>query len=321
MTQQHRAASAQRARRRAGAALAAALTTAAAVAAVAGPAGASAAKKGPAATVTKAGVMVPFMAASSSKSFSSTVSSLKSAVSSAGMMVLGTLNQAGALSVTGLQLRGAETFFVGNPTVGKKLFEMNPAIGAVIPVRIYVWVNAAGKTEVGYLQPSKLASAVDPKMASSLKMIDMTATKIAKGATGSAPKTLGTVHGVEFISKKARKSFSSTVSGLKTAVSSKGMMVLGSINQAGALSVTGLQLKGAETFFVGNPTVGKKLFQMTAAAGMEIPVGMYLWVNGKGASEIGYFQPGPVLRGISKSLGSSAGMFNSLASGITKAAA
>jgi len=183
MTQQHRAASAQRARRRAGAALAAALTTAAAVAAVAGPAGASAAKKGPAATVTKAGVMVPFMAASSSKSFSSTVSSLKSAVSSAGMMVLGTLNQAGALSVTGLQLRGAETFFVGNPTVGKKLF------------------------------------------------------------------------------------------------------------------------------------------QMTAAAGMEIPVGMYLWVNGKGASEIGYFQPGPVLRGISKSLGSSAGMFNSLASGITKAAA
>jgi uncharacterized protein (DUF302 family) len=99
------------------------------------------------------------------------------------------------------------------------------------------------------------------------------------------------------------------------------MMVLGQLNQAGALSVAGLSLKGAQTFFVGNPATGKKLFAMDAAAGIEIPVGMYLWVDAAGKTEIGYFRPAQVLTAVSAKFTGSGAMFDSIASRIAHAAA
>jgi len=98
-------------------------------------------------------------------------------------------------------------------------------------------------------------------------------------------------------------------------------MVLGQLNQAGALSVTGLHLKGAETFFVGNPTVGKKLFAMDTAIGMEIPMGFYLWASPSGKTEVGYFAPAPVFKAVSPKLAGKGPMFAQIASKIAHAAA
>jgi uncharacterized protein (DUF302 family) len=110
------------------------------------------------------------------------VGALKSSVSGNGMMVLGKLNQAKALSMTGLSLPGAEAFFVGNPTTGKKFFTADAAVGAVVPLRMYVWQNKSGKAEIGYFDPAPLFSAVSPKLAPAGKKISMMAAKIAKGA-------------------------------------------------------------------------------------------------------------------------------------------
>ena len=124
-----------------------------------------------------------FLHATSSASFDATVSSLKKAVASNGMMVLGNLNQKGALSTTGLNLAGAESFFIGNPVVGKKLFQMDAAAGAVIPLRVYVWVDANGKTEVGYFKPSDLFVGVSPELAKAGAMMDGVFAKILSQAT------------------------------------------------------------------------------------------------------------------------------------------
>lgn len=124
-----------------------------------------------------------FLHATSSASFDDTVSSLKKAVASNGMMVLGNLNQKGALSTTGLHLKGAEAFFIGNPVVGKKLFQMDAAAGAVIPVRMYVWVDANGKTEVGYFKPSDLFAGVSPELAKAGAKMDGVFAKILSQAT------------------------------------------------------------------------------------------------------------------------------------------
>ena len=105
-----------------------------------------------------------FIQVVSKASFSQTVAQLKRAIAANGMMVLGTINQKGALSTTGLNLKGAESFFVGNPVIGKKFFEMDPAIGTELPVRVFVWVNAQGKAELGYFNPSVMFSAVSPQM-------------------------------------------------------------------------------------------------------------------------------------------------------------
>ncbi len=264
---------------------------------------------------------VPLLTSTTSKSFSAAVSSLKTAVSSAGMMVLGELNQAGALSVAGLHLKGAESFFVGNPVVGKKFFQMNPAIGAVIPVHLYVFVNSSGRTELAYLDPSRLAGVVDPMLAKPAAMLAGAAAKIVRAVTGQAPSATATVRSLTFVTWTSPRSFSATVSSLKTAVSSAGMMVLGQLNQAGALSVAGLHLAGAESFYVGNPVVGKKFFQMNAIAGIEIPVGFYLWVDKAGKTEIGYFAPTPVLSGASAQLASGGPMFSKMAAKIADATA
>ena len=93
----------------------------------------------------------------SQKSFDQTVGQLKSAVSQGGMMVMGEVNQGNMLSMTGLKLK-ATLFLVGNPTVGKKIFEQDPAAGLYVPLRVFVYEGKDGKTYVSYDKPSSLLS-------------------------------------------------------------------------------------------------------------------------------------------------------------------
>ena len=123
-----------------------------------------------------------FVSVQSHQSYSATVSSLKEAVSSNGMMVMGQINQAKVLSMTGLKLEGAESFFVGNPNMGKKIFGMNPAAGAVLPARVYVWSDK-GKAYVGYFKPSAELSEISPKLGMAGSMLDQKLQMVASQAT------------------------------------------------------------------------------------------------------------------------------------------
>ncbi len=98
----------------------------------------------------------------SQKSFDQTVGQLKSAVSQGGMMVMGEVNQGNMLSMTGLKLK-ATLFLVGNPTVGKKIFEQDPAAGLYIPLRVFVYEGKDGKTYVSYDKPSSLLAPLNNK--------------------------------------------------------------------------------------------------------------------------------------------------------------
>lgn len=92
----------------------------------------------------------------SSRDFEGTVDAIKKAVSNGDMMVLSELNQGQILSMTGLQLN-AHSFFIGNPSVGKKAFSSDPSVGLVIPVRVNVY-EQNGQTFVSYFKPSDLFS-------------------------------------------------------------------------------------------------------------------------------------------------------------------
>lgn len=71
------------------------------------------------------------------------------------MMVMATVDQGNMLSMTGLRLK-ATLFLIGNPTVGKKLFEQNHAVGLYVPLRVFVYEDKDGKTYVSYDKPSEL---------------------------------------------------------------------------------------------------------------------------------------------------------------------
>jgi uncharacterized protein (DUF302 family) len=96
----------------------------------------------------------------SNKSYEQTVESFKMAVSKGGMMVMSTVDQGNMLKMTGLSLKGT-LFLVGNPNVGKQVFEKDPAAGLYLPLRVYIYQSAAGKTFLSYDKPSVVLKQFD----------------------------------------------------------------------------------------------------------------------------------------------------------------
>ncbi|MGC8492785.1 MAG: DUF302 domain-containing protein [Syntrophobacteraceae bacterium] len=123
-----------------------------------------------------------FVMVKSAHGYAATLNSLQRAIKSNGLMVMGKVNQKAILSMTGLNLEGGESFLVGNPRMGKKLFSMNPAVAAVIPSRISVWAEH-GTTYVGYFNPSALLGQISPQLAKPGAMLDMKFHKIVSEAT------------------------------------------------------------------------------------------------------------------------------------------
>lgn len=93
------------------------------------------------------------VAVESGKSFDDVTKAVKNLVAKNGMMVMAEVDQGKMLSMTGLQLK-AKLFLVGNPTVGKQLFEQDHAVGLYVPIRVFVYSDANGKTFIAYDKPS-----------------------------------------------------------------------------------------------------------------------------------------------------------------------
>ena len=108
----------------------------------------------------------------SDKSFDEVTKAVKSLVAKNGMMVMAEVDQGKMLSMTGLNLK-ATLYIVGNPVVGKQLFEQDHAVGLYVPVRIFVYSDANGKTSVSYDKPSTLLSQFqNPKVNMVAEMLD-----------------------------------------------------------------------------------------------------------------------------------------------------
>ena len=115
----------------------------------------------------------------STHSYEQTVDKLKEAVGHGGMMVMAQVDQGHMLSMTGLSLK-ATLFLVGNPTVGKKLFDQNHGVGLYVPLRVFVYEGKDGKTFVSYDKPSSLLQQFNDKQ------IDMVAGMLDQKIEGLA---------------------------------------------------------------------------------------------------------------------------------------
>jgi uncharacterized protein (DUF302 family) len=99
------------------------------------------------------------------------------------------------------------------------------------------------------------------------------------------------INPVEVISSQ---SFDQTVDKVKTLIAKNDMMVMGEINQGKMLSMTGLKLNGI-SLIVGNPMVGKKVFSTEPAAGLAIPIRLYIFENRDHKVIISYYKPSELL--------------------------
>lgn len=93
----------------------------------------------------------------SNKSFDQVNEAVRSLVAKNGMMIMAQVDQGKMLSMTGLKLQ-ATLYLIGNPTVGKQLFEQNHGVGLCVPLRLFVYSDESGKTQVSYDKPSTLLS-------------------------------------------------------------------------------------------------------------------------------------------------------------------
>ncbi len=91
------------------------------------------------------------------------VAKLKSMLHKNGMMVMGALHQGKVMSMVGLNIE-SESIFVGNPTVGKKLFSASSGAGIAVPVRINIYKAADGSTMVAYVPPSRVLAVYHNRM-------------------------------------------------------------------------------------------------------------------------------------------------------------
>lgn len=119
----------------------------------------------------------------SQKSFEQTVNQLKSAVGQGGMMVMATVDQGNMLAMTGLKMKGA-LFLVGNPTVGKQVFEQDHAAGLYLPLRVYVYEGKDGKAYLSYDKPSALLDQFNnPEITKTANMLDQKLEGLVQMAT------------------------------------------------------------------------------------------------------------------------------------------
>ncbi|MBI3809023.1 MAG: DUF302 domain-containing protein [Nitrospirae bacterium] len=113
------------------------------------------------ALVLGAGI-VPSMAADTERTvekvsgspFQATVQQLEAAVKANRLMIVGQMNHQNMLTMMNMKIKGSQTFEVFHPQYGKILFENEPAAGIAIPLRLYVYERADGKTIVTYYMPS-----------------------------------------------------------------------------------------------------------------------------------------------------------------------
>jgi uncharacterized protein (DUF302 family) len=115
--------------------------------------------------------------------FARTVKQLETAIKQRGLMIVATIDHQNMLRMVGGNIRGAKTLEFGKPDMMKSILADNPEVGVEIPLKIYVYERADGKTVVSYRKPSAaFASYGNEQLTMAGQMMDMMLDQIATDA-------------------------------------------------------------------------------------------------------------------------------------------
>jgi len=119
----------------------------------------------------------------SGQNFQTTVKQLEAALQSRGFMIVARADHQNMLRMVGANTKGALTIEFGKPDMMKMNLPAHPEIGLEMPMRIYVWERADGKTLVSYRRPSAAFAAYGPDLKMMGDMMDPMFDQIAADAT------------------------------------------------------------------------------------------------------------------------------------------
>ncbi len=87
-----------------------------------------------------------------------TADRLVKALEDKGLKVAARVDHAAGAKANGLDMPPTEVIMFGNPKLGTPLMIANPEIAIELPMKIVVWQDKAGKTQIGYAAPDALAT-------------------------------------------------------------------------------------------------------------------------------------------------------------------
>ncbi len=95
------------------------------------------------------------------------------------------------------------------------------------------------------------------------------------------------------VDKVSNADFARTVQQVETALKSKGMMIVATIDHQNMMRMVGANLKGSKTIEFGKPDMGKMTVAPNPESGLEMPGKLYVWERGDGKTVVSYYRASP----------------------------
>jgi uncharacterized protein (DUF302 family) len=93
----------------------------------------------------------------SARGFAATVQEIEALLTAKNIRLFAKIDHAAGAHQVGLTLRPTIVLLFGNPQAGTPLMQSRQTIGIDLPLKILVWEDESGKTQVSYNQPAYLA--------------------------------------------------------------------------------------------------------------------------------------------------------------------
>ncbi|HXG01890.1 MAG TPA: DUF302 domain-containing protein [Candidatus Binatia bacterium] len=105
---------------------------------------------------------------------------------------------------------------------------------------------------------------------------------------------------VNRVDKVSNADFARTVQQLETALKSRGMMIVATIDHQNMMRMVGVSLKGSKTIEFGKPDMGKMTIARNPEAGLEMPGKIYVWERADGRAVVSYYRTAPAFAAYGK---------------------
>lgn len=102
------------------------------------------------------------------------------------------------------------------------------------------------------------------------------------------------------VDRVSNSGFAETVQRVETALKSRGMMIVATIDHQNMMRMVGASIKGSKTIEFGKADLGKMTVVPNPEVGLEFPGKIYIWERGDGKTVVSYYRPAPALAAYGK---------------------
>ncbi|GAB1544339.1 hypothetical protein NUACC21_70150 [Scytonema sp. NUACC21] len=121
-----------------------------------------------------------------SKSWDEFREAIASKIGSSGLMTFTKIDHGSLMSLASQGVK-AKLYVIGNPLIAKQMLEQNLGVGLYVPLRLFVYEDQEGRTQITYDKPSSLLKEFqNEKISAVAQMLDRKLEELAIAAAGVA---------------------------------------------------------------------------------------------------------------------------------------